>query len=141
MARYCGFKPADIDDLTMTQLDGYIENIPMLEYRAAYPMAAMMAHAGNLMGGRPKKPPKKSSDSTPYKPEEFLAWFAHYEPYLELTGRKGEAALGVDAETARLVTTLNTTLEDGTRGSRLEPWMVACLNPIWDEIIRVSGAE
>lgn len=108
----------------------------MLEYRRAYPIAAMMAHAANLQGGKPRKKPKKDYAHTAYRPEEFLSWFARFEDYLEMSGFTDET-LGIDEETAKLVVQLNTTKTDGSRGSRLEPWMLAAMP--WDEVVKAGS--
>ncbi len=121
----------------MSQVNGYLEQIPMLEYKKAWPIAVMIAQLGNFQGGRQKRKPKKASDSVPYKPEDFFSymWFAQYQPYLELTGKRKDAPLGVDTETAQLIVGLNTTGEGGLKGSRLESWMIAALSDIWEEIV------
>jgi hypothetical protein len=132
----------EIDDLTMTQLNGYMEQVPMLEYRRSWPVAVMIAQQGNFAGGRSTKKAKKQSDTVPYKPEDFMPylWHANYKPYMELTGEKakGELKMGIDAETAQLIVSLNSREIGGKRMSALEPWMVAAFGPAWDEIVRAA---
>jgi hypothetical protein len=132
----------EIDELTMTQLNGYIEQVQMLEYRRHYPLAVMIAQQGNFAGGRSTKKAKKQTDTVPYKPEDFMPylWHANYKPYMELTSEKakGEPKMGVDVETAQLIVSLNSREVGGKRASLLEPWMVAAFGPAWDEIVRAA---
>jgi hypothetical protein len=134
--------PAQIDELTMTQVSGYMEQVSMLEYRRHWPVAVMIAQQGNFQGGHSTKKAKKQSDTVPYKPEDFMPylWHANYKPYMELTGEKakGEPKMGVDVETAQLIVSLNSHEAGGKRSSLLEPWMVAAFGPAWDEIVRAA---
>jgi hypothetical protein len=52
----------------------------------------MIAQMGNFQGGRSRKKAKKSADTVPYKPEDFMTWLWHarYKPYMELTGGRSE---------------------------------------------------
>jgi hypothetical protein len=126
--------PAQIDELTMTQVSGYMDQVQMLEYRRHWPTAVMIAQQGNFAGGRSTKKAKKQTDTVPYKPEDFMPylWHANYKPYMELTGEKGkdEPKMGIDAETARLIVSLNSREVNGKRSSALEPWMTKLFQPL-----------
>jgi len=102
LTSYYGMMPTDIDDLTMTQVSGYIEQVQMLEYRRHWPTAVMIAQMGNFQGGRSKKK-SKVSDSTPYRPEDFMPylWHANYKPYMELTAGEKSGIDAVDADALR----------------------------------------
>jgi hypothetical protein len=126
----------------MSQVSGYIDEIPMLEYRRSWPVAVMIAQFGNFSGGRPKSKPKKAPDSVPYKPEDFFPymWFAQYGPYLESVDKESgkKSNMGIDTETAKLIVSLNSREIGGKQMSALEPWMVAAFGPAWDEIVRAA---
>lgn len=105
----------------------------MLDYRRAYPIAAAVAHALNAQGGKPRKKGKPDYTRTAYRPEEFLSWFARFDPYLEMAGF-ADQSLGIDEETAKLVVALNT-----QKPSKLESWMVSVL-PL-EEIVRAARVD
>lgn len=54
-----------------------------MEFRAAYPIARLAAHIGNVQGGISRKKSSKVNDSDPYEWEWFIPPYAAYVPMME----------------------------------------------------------
>lgn len=70
-----------VEDLTIEEIDAFIQGTKLLEYRRVYPFALMISTVLNAMGGRGDGKGKRIPPHQLYKPEEFLPPWAN--PYLE----------------------------------------------------------
>lgn len=75
MALLCsayGWTPAQVAQLTPAQTRYFLEHLPDVELRRAYPLAGLEATILNMMGGKRKK--KSESDEPPLEKHEL--WLA-----------------------------------------------------------------
>lgn len=87
-----GYTPAQVASLTPVQYRYLLENLPEVNLRSAYPLAALEATLLNIMGGKPEDDAPARDPSRLYTPFDRLPWFARPEWTGELQGNVSQEA-------------------------------------------------
>ena len=76
-----GFKPWEIEQMTLDQIGMYMEHLPLVEMRKHYPIAQLEASIKNMMGGKPDGSDEGKSipPERLYNALELLPWYARPE--------------------------------------------------------------
>lgn len=113
--------PWALDELTVPQLEMYLERLSWIEFRRHIHTADMLTMIGNMLGGKGKKDSKPDPEFEPFTPLDFLRPFARMDDY---------STASIKPDTAEAFIRL-------AEAKRLPAWVISTAP--WPEIRRAAG--